>query len=365
MRGFVALLVPALTVACGTTEVFYGDTPGVGRVVAGIVDVRATAVPPEGPARETPLGVPGGVALDPDGTFFFTDRSLRRVGAVSREGALTWIAGIGPGCFTPGPGPGGNPQTTCFADPVSLVRAPDGALFISDLTGNRVYRWDPADSSIAVVIGTGTADTARAGTPAQGSPVYNPQGLAVADDGTLWVVERSGHRVLRIDPDGVVRVVAGTGFRGEAGDGGPAPDAQLSLPEGVAVMGDTVFIADAGNHRIRRVVDGVIRNYAGIGIPGLRGDGDAVTQALFRRPSTMVTLGRLLFVVDRGNNRVRLIQVGADSIITWAGSGSTGPGPDGEDIRRTAIGGPQGIAILGRTVLIADSGAAVVRRVIR
>jgi serine/threonine-protein kinase len=366
MRPLIVLFVcSAALAACAPTEVFYGDTPGVGRIVAGVLDVRFGGTPVDGMATETRLGIPGAVALGPDGDFYLTDRQQGSVAHVARDGSLQWIIGRGPICLTPGPAPDGNARDTCLRDPVALLRAPGGDLYVSDQTGNRVYRYSATDSLVTVVLGTGAAATSPAGVPAATAPVHHPYGLWLAEDGSLYVVERSGHRVLRVDPEGMLQVVAGSGERGDGGDGGPATQALLQFPEGVAMLGGTLFVADAGNHRLRRVDADVIDNYAGVGVAGLRGDGGPVSQALFRRPSQLTTVGNLLMVVDRGNNRIRAIRVGADSITTWAGTGGLGPGFDLTDITRTDIGGPQGVAILERVVVIADSGGAVIRRVIR
>jgi hypothetical protein len=162
-----------------------------------------------------------------------------------------------------------------------------------------------------------------------------------------------------------VAAFAGGGTFGDAGDGGLAVDAALRAPAGLAWSGDTLFVADAGNHRIRRVVRDTILAFAGLGAVGFSGDRGPAASALFRDPGIIAVDGTLLFVADRGNLRVRIIRLGADSIDTFAGTGDAAPGPDLLEAGRTAIAGPAGVAAAGRAVFVSDSGGFVVRRVVR
>lgn len=370
--GGAALLaaLPWTAGACGPTEVLVGDAPGIARVVAGVLGVAAevpvaasldTAV--IGDALEVPIGPPAGLAAFEDGSFYFADRRRRRIGHVTAEGRLTWPVGRGT-CSVPGLGDG-TPEGVCFITPAGLALDDQDRLVISDDRANVVYRYDPAAEQVERVLGRGPEGQADSGAVARDALTFGPADVAIGPDGAVQVAERRNHRVVRVGSDGILTIAAGTGVQGDAGDGGPAAAAQLSLPEGVHWMGDTLYIADSGNHRLRRVIDGVIESYAGIGAAGFLGDGGPASLALFNRPGRMASAGALLFVTDRGNQRVRVIRVGPDSIRTFGGTGAREPGQDLLEIGRTSLATPAGLAAAGRAVFVADSGGFVVRRVVR
>ncbi len=362
-------LLPLLSAfACGPTEVLVGDAPGVSRVVAGVLgvthEVQLIDSAITGDALAQALGTPAGIVAFDDGSFFFADRFRRRLGHVSPSGVLSWPVGRGL-CGFPGLGGVGDPGDVCFADPTGLAAEPGGALLIADRGAHTVYRFIPDANRVERVFGAGIPGLAADGGTAVNARTARPTDVAVGPDGSIYVAESFNNRVVRIDGDGVVRSFAGSGLVGDSGDGGAAVAALLTRPEGLAIMGDTIYIADSGNHRIRRVIGGVIEAYAGVGAAGFTGDGGPVQGALFARPGSMATLGSLLFVADRDNNRVRLIRVGPDSIDTFGGTGIASIGADLLEIGRTPLAGPVGVAAAGRAVFIADSGAFVVRRVVR
>lgn len=353
--------------ACGPTEVLVGEAPGVSRIVAGVLATPyLPAFPydaPTGDARGVLLGWPTGLAAFDDGSLYFADVVRRRIGRVDAAGAVAWPVGRGI-CNIPGPG-FGIPEDVCLSTPAYLAAGADGSLYITDTRAHRVYRFDPVVGQVEVVLGTGAPGLAADGAVARTAPTDMPTGVAVGPEGALYVAEGRNHRVVRIGVDGLVAAVAGSGTVGAAGDGGPARDAQLRLPEGLAWMGDTLYVADAGNQRVRRLVRDTIFAYAGLGAPGFAGDRGPAAQALFRDPGALAVAGSLLFVADRANHRVRIIRVGPDSIDTYGGTGGATPGPDLMEIGRTAIVGPAGLAVGGRAVFVSDSGGAVVRRVVR
>jgi len=359
-------LLPWLA-GCGATEIVVGEAPGVARIVAGVLgQTHAISFPDsalEGRATAMPIGSPAGVVGREDGSFLFADILRRRIGAVSPAGDLTWPVGRG-ACGVPGP-VGTDPRLLCLALPVALALAADGTLLIADAAGHRVYRFDPAGNDVRVVLGTGTPGLAAEGAVAAQAPTTRPGAVAVGPDGAAYVAETGNHRVVRVAADGLVSAVAGTGAAGDAGDGGPASAAALRGPAGVAWSGDTLYVADAGNHRLRRVVRDTIRAFAGLGAVGFAGDRGPAASALFRSPGLLAVGGTLLFVADRGNHRLRLIRLGPDSIDTFAGTGNAAPGPDLLDAGRTAIAGPAGVAVGGRAVFVSDSGGFVVRRIVR
>jgi sugar lactone lactonase YvrE len=359
-------LLPWLA-GCGATEVVVGEAAGVARVVAGVlgeshaISFPDTVVP--GRATALPIGSPSGVVGREDGGFLFGDLIRRRIGAVTPDGNLSWPVGRG-ACGTPGPD-GTDPRSLCLVLPLGLALAGDGTLLIADFGGHRVYRFDPAADDVEVVLGTGAQGLAADGAVAVQAPTYRPAAVAVGPDGAIYVAEAGNNRVVRVGGDGLVAAFAGRGTIGDAGDGGPAVDAALRAPAGLAWSGDTLFVADAGNHRIRRVVRDTILAFAGLGAVGFAGDRGPAASALFRDPGMLAVDGTLLFVADRGNFRVRIIRLGPDSIDTFAGTGDGAAGPDLLEAGRTAIAAPAGVAAAGRAVFVSDSGGFVVRRVVR
>lgn len=366
LRRLPLLAVLGGAVGCGTTEVVVGEAPGVARVVAGVLGVAHVLTLPDtasgGLATAQPIGIPAGLIGWDDGRFAFADRLRRRVGLVSAAGELTWPAGRG-ACGVPGSGLP-DARALCLDEPDALAPG-DGVLFLTDRRGHRVYVIDMAANRASVVIGTGAAGTAPEGAAASTAPTAWPAAVSVGPDGAVYVAESGNHRVVRVGADGLLSVVAGRGESGDDGDGGPARLAALRSPAGLAWRGDTLYVADGGSHRVRRVVRDTIRAFAGLGARGFAGDRGPAAAALFDEPGALAAVGGLLFVADRGNHRVRVIRLGPDSVDTYAGTGSAAPGADLMEAGRTAIAGPTGVAAAGRVLFLSDSGGHVVRRVVR
>ncbi len=172
----------------------------------------------------------------------------------------------------------------------------------------------------------------------------SPSGIAVGYSGAVYVAESRASRILRVEPNGAINTVAGTGARGFSGDGGPATEAELAYPEDVAIGTDgSIYIADRGNHRIRRVApDGTISTVAGNGSRGFSGDGGPATKAQLYSPQDVaVGPDGSLFIADRRNNRIRRVTRDG-TIATMAGSGGMAGGFSGD-------GGPATLALLDIT----------------
>lgn len=320
-------------------------------------------------AAQTPrLIYPTGLALDTAGNLYVSDIGAHQVLRIEKDGKLTVIAGTGEPGYGGDDGPAAKSQL--FA-PHDIAFDAQNHLYIADSLNHRVRRVDPS-GRITTVAGTGVSGLAGDGGPAVAAQLNGPQGLAFDSQGRLLIADTYNHVVRRIGRDGRIESIAGPG-PGLAGDGGRATVAQISLPSDVAVARDgTLFIAEIGNSRVRAVEPGgIIRTVAGsgqgsgLGGAGFGGDRGPGEQArLFAPGGLALDETGNLFIADSGNNRIRVLR---DSVIdTFAGSGETGLGGDGGPARSAHLNTPQKIAAApdGR-LFVADRGNGRVRVVDR
>lgn len=202
---------------------------------------------------------------------------------------------------------------------------------------------------------TSVAGTGRRGdehvspnpTPALSADLASPFGLVRGPDGALWFCEFEGQRIRRLDTNGNVSTVAGTGRTGYTGDGGPALAATFNQPHELRFDGQgNLFVADMNNQAIRRVdhQTHIITTYAGNGRAGYSGDGGPATAATFRQPiSLQFAPGGDLFICDIGNHVIRRINPQTGLIATFAGTGRAGPTPDGAPLNGTPLNGPRSL----------------------
>jgi hypothetical protein len=148
------------------------------------------------------------------------------------------------------------------------------------------------------------------GGPATNAALVSPYSVAVDSKGNVYIADFEAHRIRKVTPDLIITTFAGTGRDGFSGDGGPATQATLSYPSGVAVdVEGVVYIADRGNNRIRRVdKGGIITTFVGTGLRGYSGDGGLATQAQLDAPSDVTVDPRgYIYIADFGNSRIRRV----------------------------------------------------------
>jgi sugar lactone lactonase YvrE len=325
-----------------------------------------------GAATSARLYFPTGVAVDGSGNVFIADWLNYRIRKVSATtGVITTVAGNGTAGFS---GDGGPATSARLGEPQGMAVDGSGNLFITDYGNSRIRKLNVATGVITTVVGTASFSTpgfSGDGGPATSARLNYPSGVAIDGGGNIFIADRGNRCIRKVSAaTGVITTVAGNGTftSGFSGDGGAATSAQFDEPRGVAVDGSgNLFIADVGNHRIRKVngATGVITTVAGTGTAGFSGDGGPATNAQLDIPEALSLDGSgNIFIADRGvnNHRIRKVNAATGVITTVAGTGTAGFSGDGgpatsarfDDTRSLAVGG-------SGKVFIADLSNACVR----
>ena len=275
---------------------------------------------------------PFAVAVDGSGNLYIADSSNHRIRKVDSSGTITKIAGTVGGGFS---GDGAAAVNAQINFPYGVALDGSGNLYIADSTNNRIRKVD-STGTITTVAGTGVGGFSGDGGPAVNAQLNFPYGVALDGAGNLYIVDAYNHRIRKVDSSGTITTVAGTGASGFSGDGAAAVNAQLNLPFGVALDGSgNLYIADTYNHRVRKVdSSGMITTFAGTGVGGFSGDGAAAVNAQLYRPHRVALDGTgNLYIADGDNHRIRKVD-STGTITTVAGRGSVG-GFSGEALRRS------------------------------
>jgi hypothetical protein len=229
-----------------------------------IADVAGTTNPTyiddNGPAIDGQLFVPEAVTVDYFGNIYIADFGNSRIRKIS-SGVITTVAGNGTVGFS---GDGGPATSAQIAEPDGLAVDSAGNLYIAEYLNNRVRKVTP-DGTITTVAGSSNCCDYGDGGLATNAFVPLPHGIALDSHGNLYIAEWPGSRIRKVTPSGIIFTYAGTGTRGFSGDGGPAIEAELNLPWGLAADGyGNLYLADNQNPRVRKIAsDGIITTVAG------------------------------------------------------------------------------------------------------
>jgi uridylate kinase len=320
-----------------------------------------------GPAFQAMLALPAGVRVDSQGNLYIADTYNNRVReVVSSSGVITTVAGTGAPGFN---GDGGAPEQATLSSPTGVVVDGAGNLYIADTENNRVREVVAGSDTISTVAGTGSVGYSGDGGPATQAALSHPAGVAVDSQGNLYFSDQYDQGVREVfGSTGAITTVAGTGIAGFGGDSGPAAQATLNFPVGVAVdSAGNVFIADRDNNRIREVLSGsrIITTVAGTGAPDFSGDDGAASEATLSMPHGLaVDSHGDLFIADTYNQRVREILSGSNIITTVAGTGSAGYSGDSGPASLAQLDMPLGVAVdAADNLYIADSVNQRIRKV--
>lgn len=304
----------------------------------------------DGPATEATLNNPFDIVFDAAGNLVFTDtfnHCVRRVDA--RTGIIETIAGIGDAGYSGDGGPG---KKAGFNQPYGLAVDSGDNLYVADRLNAVVRRIDGTTGVVATFAGTGEKGCSGDGGPANDAGMVEPNGLAFSRDGKrLFIADVADNRVRVVDlASGVITTFAGAGDAVHDGDGGPAATAGIFGARAVAptISGDGVYILERQGSSLRLAASNgsAISTVASTGKTGYGGDGGPASAAIFDRPKEMTLDGDgNVLIVDTENHVIRLIDWGAGRVSTIAGNGVPGFTGDGVVATQSSLARPHGVAV--------------------
>ncbi|HZY77895.1 MAG TPA: choice-of-anchor tandem repeat GloVer-containing protein [Cyclobacteriaceae bacterium] len=291
--------------------------------------------------------------LDAVGPFTFDNSGNMLISANRRirkitGTTITTIAGTG--AYSPD---GTLASASSLNQPWGIITNAAGDIFFAERANHVIRKIDHTTKLLSTIAGTGVKGNTGDGGAATSATLNMPTALVFDLDGNILFSDYENHRIRKINmTNGNISTFAGTGTMGSSGDGGLATAAQLFNPSGLAVnaAGD-VFIADLNNKKIRKVnrSDSRISTIAGTGANGSTGDGGLATLATFNYP-TFLTISPQgdLYISDNSNFKVRRIDHVTNIITTVVGSGNPGTFQEGIPATQLTAPSPQGLALTAR-----------------
>jgi len=232
---------------------------------------------------------------------------VRRVDA--KTGIITTFAGNGKPAYSGDGGPAANAQ---FRQPHSIQFDPAGNLYICDIGNHAIRKVDAKTGLISTFAGTGKPGPTPDGAPIAGTPLNGPRSIDFDAQGNLWLATREGNQVFKFDlPSGIIHHVAGTGKKGFTGHGGPAKEATLSGPKGIAIAPNgNVYLADTESHSVRMIdiKKGTLELIAGTGEKGDGPEGNPLQCKMARLHGIFIDKDGTLFIGDSETHRVRALK---------------------------------------------------------
>ena len=307
-----------------------------------------------GPALEAALNFPAGLTVDGKNNLYIADRNNHRIRKVSPDGVITTVAGTGVAGFG---GDGGPALSAPLHLPSDVEVGPEGELYISDRSNHRIRKIDP-EGIISTVAGLGVPGFGGDFGLAINAVLKFPFGIALDRHGNLYIADRGNNRIRKVTPDGIITTLAGDSMHSFGGDYGPATYSNLAYPTDVVVDDkDNVYISDRNNNRVRKIdAQGVITTIMGTGKTDFNGDNEIAPETSLYLPFALaIHPDNKLLVVDRSHFRVRSVGLANFAVRTVAGNGHSlfkgdgGPGPG------ATLNTPSGIVIDSHdNILFAD-----------
>ncbi len=345
-----ATLNAAVNPADSATTVWFEYSPDPlfdGVLVSTVAGASAGFANGTGPAAR--FDQPNGVAADTAGNLYVADTLNHRIRKITPAGVVTTLAGNGGAGFADGPA-----LSAQFNEPMGVAVGANGTVFVTDSKNHRIRAISP-DGVVSTFSGIGAGFTDGV---AGGARFNVPKGLAIDAGGNLYVADSLNHRIRQVAPDGSVSTFAGTGTAGFADGAGSA--AQFSSPSAIAVGADGIlYVTETTSHAIRKILaDGTVSTFAGSRTTASFLDASG-TSARFSSPTGLVVdANGTLYVADKGNHRIRRIAPNG-TVTTRAGSNQGTADGLGSDAQ---FDSPVSLALIAPgTVAVGESGHSTIR----
>lgn len=262
----------------------------------------------DGPADQATFNGMHSLLVAPDGMVYLADSFNGRVRKYDpKTKTVSPFAGTGKKGFG---GDGGPAAAAEFAQTICICFGPGAkTMYVADISNRRVRAIDMATGVVTTFAGNGQRGVPKDGGKATEQPLIDPRAVAADDKGNVYILERSGHALRVVGPDGTIKTVAGTGKAGKGGDGGPALKAAMNGPKFLwCEPTGAVLIADTENHQIRRYVPGkeIVELVAGSGKKGKGGVGGPAAQVELSRPHGCIPHPKTgeIYISDSDNGRI-------------------------------------------------------------
>jgi hypothetical protein len=356
-----------LTEFCCTLTLIIWHIISQGQIITSVAGTGISGYNYDGIAAiSAKLSYPSAIFVDVNGNMYIADANNNRIRKVTAStGIITTVAGGGTG----GLGDGGLATSAKLFTPFGVFVDSLDNIFIADKNNFRIRKVEASTGIINTIAGIGTQGFSGDGGLAINSELNSPSGVSVDNLGNVYIADGGNNRIRKINVStGIINTIAGTGFASFGGDGGLANMATLNFPYCIFLDGsNNIYFSDRNNKRIRKITSStnIINTVAGNGITGFSGDGASAINAKLNNPfGVAVDAMGNVYIADAGNNRIRKVEVSTGIISTVAGNGIIGYSGDGSLATQATINNPYGVFVdIYNSIYIADTDNSRIRKV--